>query len=87
LYCQLQIELWKLYTIMAAQQPVATDSSATANSARTCVWIQPLLYRPHGPLNASSSSSSSGGVNVMGEGNAMPMWEQDAWGYPYPTNR
>jgi hypothetical protein len=80
-----QIELWKLYNIMAAQQPVAAQNGAAASSTHTCVPVDPLLYRPHGPLNVSGSSSS--GVAVMGEGRPMPLWEQDAWGYPYPTNR
>lgn len=81
----MQIELWKLYTIMAAQQPVAAKGGAAATNTYTCVPVDPLLYYPHGPVNASGSSSSAGAA-VMGEGEVMPLWEQDAWGYPYPAN-
>jgi hypothetical protein len=70
---------------MAAQQPIAAQGGAAARSAHACVQVVPLLYRPHGPINATSSSSV--GASVMGGGSGMPMWEQDAWGYPYPTNR
>uniref|UniRef100_A0A383WB69 Uncharacterized protein n=1 Tax=Tetradesmus obliquus TaxID=3088 RepID=A0A383WB69_TETOB len=81
-----EIELWKLYTIMAAQQPVAAKGGVAATNTYTCVPVDPLLYYPHGPVNASGSSSSAGAA-VMGEGEVMPLWEQDAWGYPYPANR
>jgi hypothetical protein len=81
----MQIELWHLYSFMAALQPIAAHGGAGASSARTCVQVVPLLYRPHGPINATTSSGI--GASVMSGGSSMPMWEQDAWGYPYPTNR
>jgi hypothetical protein len=80
-----QIELWQLYNFMAAQKPIAAQGGAAAGSARTCMYVVPLLYRPYGPINATTSSGV--GASVMGDGSAMPLWEQDAWGYPYPTNR
>lgn len=83
----LQIELWYLYNFMAAAQPIAGQGGAAASCAHECVTVAPLLYRPHGPINATSGSSSSIGASVMGEGGPVPLWEYDAWGYPYPANR
>lgn len=66
---------------MAAQKPTLADAAAAAEQQqpRSCVYIDPLLYKPHGPIGADEPQASE-------QSFAGSQWLQDAWGYPYARN-